>query len=134
MEKVEKQSRNVSHKSFLVILKYIPYIISLAYAINTLAYIFNYDLIGLGYIFTLPLLAWVFMLLTSFVFKYCVIHRLPLYYILVNDLLNVTDYYIGIPISARNLLYLHLLVIFGFISLYTYLYVKNFKKSFIVDN
>ena len=74
------------------------------------------------------------MLLTSFIFKYCYIHRLPLYYMVINDLLNITDYYIGIPISVKSLLILHLLVIFIFMSLYIYGYVKSIKKSFAVDN
>ena len=134
METAEKQSRNLSHKSFLIILKYIPYIIAFGYIITTLGDFFGYDLIGLGYLFHLSISSWLFMLLTSFVFKYCKIHRLPLYCIAVNELLNVTDYYIGIPISVRAFLCLHLLVIFIFMSLYVYVYVKGTKKSITIDN
>lgn len=134
MEKVEKQVRNVSHKSFLLILKYIPYIISIVYIISTIGGFFGLNLVGLGYIFSMSFSSWLFMLLASFIFKYCVIHRLPLYYIALNDVLNITDYYIEIPVETATLFKIHLLVIFGFISLYTYLYVKNSKKSFIVDN
>jgi hypothetical protein len=129
METAEKQSRNLSHKSFLIILKYIPYFIAFGYAISTLGDFFEYDLIGLGYVCNVSLLSWLFMLLTSFIFKYCYIHRLPLYYVILNDILNITDYYIGIPISVRSFLVLHLLVIFTFMSLYIYGYVKNIKKS-----
>jgi hypothetical protein len=134
MEKAEKQSRNLSHKSFLIILKYIPYILACRYAVSTLGDFFEYDLIGLGYICSVSVLTWLFMLLTSFIFKYCYIHRLPLYYMVINDLLNITDYYIGIPISVKSLLILHLLVIFIFMSLYIYGYVKSIKKSFRVVN
>ena len=101
METVEKQSRSLSHKSFLIVLKYIPYILACGYAISTLGDFFEYDLIGLGYVCNVSLFSWLFMLLTSFIFKYCYIHRLPLYYIAVNDLLNITDYYIGIPITNK---------------------------------
>lgn len=134
METVEKQSRSLSYKSFLIVLKYIPYILACGYAISTLGDFFEYDLIGLGYVCNVSLFSWLFMLLTSFIFKYCYIHRLPLYYIAVNDLLNITDYYIGIPISVKSFLCLHLLVMFMFMSLYVYGYVKGIKKSFIVDN
>ena len=134
METVEKQSRNLSHKSFLIILKYIPYIIAFGYIITILGDFFEYDLIGLGYLFHLSISSWLFMLLTSFVFKYCRIHRLPLYYIATNEIMNVTDYYIGIPISVRAFLCLHLLVIFMFMSLYIYIYVKGIKKSITIDN
>ena len=134
METVEKQSRNLSHKSFLIILKYIPYLMAVGYAVSTLGDFFEYDLIGLGYICNVSIFSWLFMILTSFIFKYCYIHRLPLYYIVVNDLLNITDYYIGIPIDVKSFLVLHLLVIFTFMSLYIYSYVKNIKKSFRIVN
>lgn len=134
METVEKQSRNLSHKSFLIILKYIPYLMVVGYAVSTLGDFFGYDLIGLGYICNVSIFSWLFMLLTSFIFKYCYIHRLPLYYIVINDLLNITDYYIGIPIDVKSFLVLHLLVIFTFMSLYIYSYVKNIKKSFRIVN
>lgn len=134
METVEKQSRNLSHKSFLIILKYIPYLMAVGYAAGTLGDFFGYDLIGLGYICNVSIFSWLFMILTSVIFKYCYIHRLPLYYIVVNDLLNITDYYIGIPIDVKSFLVLHLLVIFTFMSLYIYSYVKNIKKSFRIVN
>ena len=134
METAGKQSRNLSHKSFLIILKYIPYITALGYALITFGDFFEYDFLGLGYVFNISLSSWLFMLLTSFVFKYCYIHRIPLYYIAVNDLLNITDYYIGIPVSVKTLLCIHLLTIFIFMSLYVYAYVKSTKKSFIVVN
>lgn len=134
METVEKQSRNLGHKSFLIVLKYVPYLIVVEYALGTLGDFFNYDLIGLGYVCNVSLLSWLFMLLTSFIFKYCYIHRLPLYYIAVNDTLNITDYYIGIPIDVKTFLVLHLLVIFMFMSLYVYGYVKSIKKSFRIVN
>lgn len=130
----EKQSRSLSHKSFLIILKYIPHFIAFVYAIVTLGDFFEYDFLGLGYLFNVSLIGWLFMLLTSFVFKYCRVHRLPLYYIAINDLLNITDYYIGIPISVRSFLILHLLIIFIFIGLYTYYYVRNIKKSIKIVN
>jgi len=134
MEKAEKQYVNVSHKSFLIILKYIPYIIAFGYAISTIGDFFECDFIGLGYMFHLSITSWVFMLLASFVFKYCKVHRLPLYYIAINEILNVTDYYIGIPISVIHFLILHLLIIFLFISLYIYIYVKDTKKSFTTNS
>lgn len=134
METAEKQNRNLSHKSFLIVIKYIPYIIAIEYAVSTLADFFEYDLIGFGYIFNLSLFSWMFMLLNSFIFKYCFIHRLPLYYIAINDMLNITDYYIGIPVDVKVLLCIHLLLIFIFVTLYTYLHVKSIKKSTRIDN
>ncbi len=130
----EKLNKSLSHKSFLILLKYIPYFIACGYALVTLGDFFEYNLIGLGYVFNVSLGSWMFMLFASYIFKYCYIHRIPLYYIIVNDVLNIIDYYIGIPINVTQLLGLHLLTIFLFMCLYVYVYVKNIKKSVIVDN
>lgn len=131
---VEKPSKNLSHKSFLILLKYIPYFMALGYALVTLGDFFEYNLIGFGYIFNISLGSWLFMLFASYIFRYCYVHRIPLYYIMINDILNVVDYYIGIPVNVAQLLCLHLLLIFLFIMIYVYVYAKYIKKSIIVDN
>ena len=128
MDRVEKQERNLSHKSFLIILKYLPYFIASGYALTTFGDFFEYDLLGLGYLFNISLSAWLFMLLTSYVFKYCSIHRLPLYYIAVNEFLVNLDYYVGIPVNDTKLLLIHLTVIIGLIYGYSYYYVKHKLK------
>jgi len=134
LEKAGKQNRNVSHKSYLILIKYLPYPIAFGYCINTFAGYWNIDLISLGYIIHLAFLPWLYMLLTSRIFKFCYVHRLPLYYILLNDMMNIIDYYIGIPVSTGRLFQLHLVVVFIFISLYTYGYIKHNKKFTTTDN
>ena len=76
------------------------------------------------------------MYLTSFIFKYCYVHRLPLYYIALNEIITVSDFYLTIPLSDNKLLIVHLLLIalliFGY-SIY-YKNVKINKKSITTDN
>ena len=69
------------------------------------------------------------MILSSIVFRFCYVHRLPLYYILINELTTVIDTYIGIPVSDINLLGIHLILIGLLIFGYTYYYVKNYKRN-----
>ena len=75
---------------------------------------------------------WLFCFLTSFVFKYCYVHRLPLYYIALNEILTIYDYYFNIPLSDNKLLVVHLLLIALLIFGYS-IYYKNVKinKKFI---
>lgn len=123
--KVEKLvEKNVKHKSFLVLLKYLFHIEALLYIIYTLLGFLDIDAIILGYFANVSIVTWIFMYLTSIIFRYCYVHRLPLYYILVNEILVITDYYVGFPISDRELLVIHLLLIWILIFGYSYYYIK----------
>ena len=94
----------------------------------------NIDLIILGYFMHLSIMSWLFMFISSIVFKYCYVHRLPLYYIALNDISSTVDYYIGIPVSDITLLGIHIVLIGILIFGYTLYYVRNNKKLVIVDN
>lgn len=124
MIKEEKLERKVINRIFLISLKYIPHIIALLYAIYTICSFKGLDLLWAGHLTHLSILPWIFMYLASYTFKYCYVHRLPLYYIGINELLTNLDYYIGIPIETINLFLIHLsllvIVIFGY-SIY---YIK----------
>ena len=113
-----------NHKIFLIILKYIPHIIALLYVIYTLLSFIGIDAVILGHLTHISISSWIFMYISSIVFKYCYVHRLPLYYILVNELIINIDYYIGIPIEDIKLLLVHLTIIIFLIFGYSYYYVK----------
>lgn len=82
----------------------------------------------------MALLTWIFIYLASLVFKFCSYHRMFLWYILVDDLFNIIDYYWNIPISTDNILMMHNIWI-G-ITLFTVLilYVKNHKNIIRKNN
>ena len=121
--------RNLKHKGFLIILKYIPHIISLFYVLYTLLSFAEIDPLILGQITHISLFPWLFMLLTSLIFRFCYVHRLPLYYIAVNEFLVNLDYYIGIPVENIKLLLIHLVVIGVLIFGYSFYYIKHKLKK-----
>lgn len=124
--KAEKlEERNLKHKSYLILLKYLPHIASLMYIVYTIFQFLDVDLIILGYFINISITSWIFMMLSSIVFRFCYVHRLPLYYILVNELTTVIDTYIGIPISDMKLLGIHLIFIGLLVFGYTYYYFNN---------
>lgn len=127
------KERTLKHKSYLLALKYIPHFTALVYIIYTILQFLDIDLILLGYLVTTSITTWSFMLLSSIVFRFCYVHRLPLYYILVNEITNFIDYYVGIPISEIKLLGVHLIFIGLLIFGYTYYYLKyvRFNKTCI---
>ena len=102
---------------------------ALGYLLNTLLLYIGIDAIILSYLVGMSLFTWLFILLAAFVFKFCVYHRMFLYYILATDCVNAYDTYIGIPISDRGLLGIHIIVAGIFLFLILYFYAKCNKKS-----
>lgn len=129
----EATLRKRSHKLLLVILKFIPMVTALLYLINTLFACVGIDLPVLSYIGGMSLLPWLFILVATFVFRFCIYHRMFLYYIFVTDILNIIDYYIGIPVSTFSMLMIHIVTAGIFLFLILYFYVKyntcNIEKA-----
>ena len=120
----EKQIRNLKHKSFLIITKFIPHFIALFYVIYTFLGFLGIDAIVLGYFVNVSLLTWIYIYLNSLIFRYCYVHRLPLYYIITNDAITIVDNYYNIPISDFNLIVIHLQLIGLLIMGYSFYYIK----------
>lgn len=117
------------YKVLLIILKVIPTIIALSYLLNTIISYFGYSANILSHLFGVSLITWLFLFISSIVYRYCIYHRMFLYYILITDSLNITDYYIGIPVNDFNLLSIHIIISGIFLFLILYFYVKVNKIS-----
>lgn len=91
------------YKLELILLKYLSVTIGLCYLLNTILSYFKIDIILFSFIAGLSVLPTIFILVSSFVFKFCIYYRLPVYYAIICDIINYYDLYIGIPISNRML-------------------------------
>lgn len=125
MEKEEKLNK-IFYRIELYLIKMIPIAIALIALLNTILSYFYIEVPLLSYIGGVSLFELMFLYLSSYVFKFCVYHRLPIHYITINWLLNIYDYYIGIPLSNKNL-FLMYMIITG-ITILLILYFK-FKKK-----
>ena len=123
---VEKSKRS-EYKLLIIVLKFIPMLTALCYMSSTIFNYFGYNIEPLSNIGGMSLLTWLFIYLASIVFNFCSYHRVFLWYIFIDDIFNIIDYYITIPISTDNILMLH--NIFIGITLFTVLilYVKDNK-------
>lgn len=119
---VEKSRRSNLQRLLLLVLKYIPMVIALCYMLNTIFYIEP-----LSNIAGVSLLTWVFLYLASIVFEFCSYHRMFLWYILIDDVLNIVDYYWNIPISTDNLIRIHNILAGVTLFIVLILYVKSNK-------
>lgn len=127
---VEERLRNKTlYKLELYLLKVIPMLLALIAFLNTVLSYFDIDLVIWSYIGSVSLLPLIFLYMSSYVFKFCEYHRMFLHYVVVTNVLNVYDYYVGIPIPDRELLVLHMIVAGISLFVILYLYVKDTKKS-----
>lgn len=124
----EDRSKNLlSHKSLLILIKYIPHIIAIAYAIYTFLGIFGIDYNVFGCFFHVSFLTWIILYCLSIVFKYCYVHRLPIYYIGANELITCLDYYLDIELDYFTFITISLLMSCTLIFGYTYYYINKLK-------
>ena len=117
--------RSKQYKILLILLKYIPILISLIYVLNTFAAYVGIDIPAANNIAGMSLLTWIFMYIATIVFNFCNYHRMFLYYILIVDIINIIDYYIGIPISDFQLIMLHTIVTGISLFIILFLYIKR---------
>lgn len=116
------------YKILLGLLKVLPALTALFYFVGTLFSIYGIELSILSTISGQSILSILFMYIASYVFRFCSYHRMFLHYIVIIDIINYIDYYIGIPIGNKYMLMLISLItaIFLFLSLYLHL---KFKKN-----
>ena len=121
----EESLNKTIYKIELFLLKIIPFVLATVYLVNTTLSYFKIDIPFLSYLGGISILPLLFLYLSSYAFKFCLYHRLPLHYITINLVLNITDEYIGIPLSNRNLYVIYVIIIFIFIVLLVYEHCKR---------
>lgn len=124
---VEKSKRN-KYKLLIIVLKFIPMLTALCYMSSTIFNYFGYNIEPLSNFGGMSLLTWLFIYLASIVFNFCAYHRMFLWYIFIDDLFNIIDYYITIPISTDSILMLHNILIGTTLFTVLILYVKDNKS------
>ena len=122
------------YKLELYLLKIIPMLLALIAFLNTVLSYFDIDLVIWSYIGSVSLLPLIFLYMSSYVFRFCEYHRMFLHYVVITNVLNVYDYYVGIPISDRELLVLHMIITGISLFIILYLYVKSTNKSSTKNN
>ena len=119
------------YKIELYLLKIIPMLLALVNFINIILSFNGIDIPFLSYIGGISFIPLIFLYISSYVFKFCEYHRMFLHYVVICNLINIYDYYIGIPIINKSLLILHLIIAGICLIIILYLYVKTNKKTTI---
>lgn len=123
---VEEKLKSSLYKIELVIIKALPFLLAVLYLITTILDYFGINSTIVNYIAMFCL--YLFLYITSYVFKFCVYHRMPLHYIVLINVLSIYDVYIGIPLDNFRLFQMYAIITCIFIFLTVYFYVKSNKK------
>lgn len=116
MEEVSKRLVKLSK----IVVKYAPILIAIGYFVSAVASCFNVTIGFLVPIYKLSILSFICLLTCSKLLKFCIWHRLPLYYSVIIDVLSTIDYYFVIPLSNKWLLLIYLLIAGIFIIIGVY--------------
>lgn len=125
MDAEERLRSKHLYKIELFLLKIIPVVLAMVCFINTTLSYFQIDVTFLSYFGGISILPLIFLYLSSYSFRFCSYHRLPLHYISINLILNLFDEYIGIPLQNRELYAVYLIITFIFIILLIYEHCKQ---------
>lgn len=113
----------LKRKILLITIKLIPSILAFICLVGTILERIGISLITLSFLGFLSFIPALFILLASFALDFCIWHRLPIYYILVSNIINYIVLFIPTLISTSFLLCTHFIVI-GILILIG-AYVKN---------
>lgn len=125
------------HKSLILTIKYVPMVISMFYILNIILCWLGIDAPVLSNIAGVSLLTWVVLFLCAVVFRFCAYHKMFLYYILLNDLLNIYDYCIGLPLEAEDVLEIHSVLIGLLLFSILFIYLKTndkVNKKYVIES
>ena len=113
------------YKSLLVILKVVPVILAICELLNTVLSFFDIKCTALSFIGGVSFLPLLFFYVASYAFQFCEYHRMFLHYIFATNILNVYDFFIGIPVSSKVLFGIHCTLICVTLLLILYFYRRE---------
>lgn len=122
MAAVEKSIDKYSYKLLLQTLKVLPMVLALCDCMNTYLTFYGIEFPILSYIGGISFTSWLFIYIAAIVFKFCIYHRMFLYYVLLNNVLSIYEFQYGIPLNDASLIRVYSFItgIFLFLILFYY--------------
>ena len=100
-------------------------VLALFHLTNCIFGYFGWNNVILGYISGISILTVGYLYLVSYLIKLCGYYRMFLHYCVIIDIINIYDYYISIPITNIQLMFLYIII--TIIVMFIILYLKFFK-------
>lgn len=130
-ERKPAEARNIDKKWYKVtlgLLKIIPMLLATYDALNTLTCLLGYDLVILSFLGGVSFLTLAFLYLASYVFRFCIYHRMFLHYVLVNNIISTLEFTVGLPVNFLGLCCIFSVNFCVFLFLILYFHQKERKK------
>lgn len=121
----EEKLNKTSVRVLVLTTKVLPILIAIIQFLNVVISFFHGNDIPLNYIGGISLFPLLYLYLASYTFKLCEYYRMFLHYSVVANLINIYDFYFGIPIADMD--YLLLMVMLTIITMLVVIYLKFFK-------
>lgn len=108
------------YKINILIIKYIPLLLALADLIHSIMSYYDYytGVETINFFAGISVLPLLYLYVSSYSFKFCWKHRLPLHYVTISNLIALYDTHIHIPISDKQLLCMYFILTGIFIFIY----------------
>lgn len=117
-------SNKVLYKLQIWNTKHLPIILALLYLANTITAHFNYELAIASILGGMSLLPLSKLYLDSWTYKLCTHHRIFIYYIFIEDILECIDYYTEGKLISDSEMFLSDTILFS-IALFVYIILKR---------
>lgn len=116
------------YKIFLVIIKYIPTILAICKIITLITHYFKFRIFMLTCIGGTSIIFLLVLYLISYIFKFCLTHRLPLHYTSIVTIITMLDYYAGLAINTVTLYQVYLFLSGTFLISWVIVWFVNRKN------
>ena len=116
------------YKVFLILIKYTPMLLAMTKLGSLITNYLNLRVFALTCIGGTSIIFLVLMYIVSYVFKFCLTHRLPLHYTTTVSGITMIDYYIGVPLQTSVLYHMCFIITGVFILLWILVWFVNRKN------
>lgn len=104
------------YKIEILLLKVIPFVLATFQFIYTISFIIGMTIPIIAEFASISIIPLLFLYISSYTFKFCEYHRMPLHYIVFNNILNSIDYHFQIALSDYRFIILHS-ILFGIFAI-----------------
>lgn len=112
-------------KMFVLVTKVTPMLLAFFHLLNTILSYFNIECLFLNYLAGISIITVAYLYFVSYTIKLCEYYRMFLHYCIIIDIINIIDYYIGIPINDYSMFLIYVAI--TIITMFITLYLKFFK-------
>lgn len=124
----EKLNANLNkrlYKLLIVVLRYIPVVLSINDILHSVLSYYNINCYILSCLGGVSMIFLLMLYIISYVFRFCYLYRIPLYFITVTNLTALYDLYIGISLEDIQMIRIYLMLFVVSMISFIYLKIKN---------